>query len=297
MGSTVHQQSKLIKYIEERPDVLTAITKKLDTKKHQTPSSHTTAQSATPYAVGSASRPFAGNNAYKPSAPIALRSIASAGDSGVVRSPNAGGITQTQTHLTHFSMQRRITVESPAPVPPFTSISSYASASATSSVASMASTNTVSTHSSRAALNAATATGAGTSIPVRNDRRRSRSGNAVLLNDFRDMSSNNSASVGPSAQPLKSVVSKASVQLRGIAPQCTGQYAGTGRTPFVAPTSSVAATKENVAPIHSGVSSSGAPASFHSGGYSKSVSAIPLPRQTSRYTVTVDESKGALRPI
>ena len=278
--------------------MFTAVNKKLDTKKHQTPSSsHSTAQSVTPYAVGSTSRPLAGSSACKSFAPIALRAITSASESGVVRSTGSGAITQTQTHLTHFSMQRRITVESPAPVPvpPFTSISSYASASATS-VATMASANTVSTHSSRAALNAPSATGVGSAIPVRNERRRSRSGNAVL-NEFRDMSSN-TASAGPSGQPLKSVVSKATVQLRGIAPQCTRQYMGAGRTPFVAPSSSSGvATKENVAPVHSAVFSAAAPAPLHSGGYTKSVSAIPLPRQTSRYTVTVDESKRLLRPI
>ena len=267
--------------------MLTAVTKKLDTKKHHTPaSSHTTASSATPYAVGSTTRPLAGSSACKSSAPIALRAITSAGESGVVRSPGSGAITQT--HLTHFAIQRCITVASPAPVPPFTSISSYASASATSSVASMASSNTVSTHSSRVALNAPSATGAGSAIPVLNERRRSRSGNAVL-NEFRDMSSH-TTTAGPSSQQLKSVVSQTSVQLRGIASR------GTGRTPFVAPSSSSGvALKENVAPLHSGVSSAGAP--LHSGGYTKSVSAIPLPRQTSRYTVTGDESKGVLRPI
>lgn len=282
--------------------MLTAVTKKMDPKKYPTVSAtHSSASTATPYAVGSAtaSRGYAaGGSVSKSSGVSALRGIAAGGESGVVRSP---GTTTSQTHLTHFSIQRRITVESPAPdvpLPPFTSISSYASTSATSSVASMA-TSVFSTHSSRTPLNAATTSvsGGGSAIPVRNERRRSRSGNAVL-GECRDSSSKYTP-VSQSGPALKSVVSSASVQLRGslrsgpsVGSPSTGQYIHVGRSPLLSNSSSGVTSNENAAPsLHSGSSSSGG------GAYTKSVSALPVPRLTSRYTAAVEGSKGVLRPI
>lgn len=284
--------------------MLTAVTKKMDPKKYPTVSAtHSTTSSATPYAVGSATatRAYAaaGGSVSKSSGVAALRGIAAGGESGVVRSP---GTTTSQTHLTHFSIQRRITVESPAPdvpLPPFTSISSYASASATSSVASMA-TSVFSTHSSRTPLNAATTSvsGGGSAIPVRNERRRSRSGNAVL-GECRDSSSKYTP-VSQSGPALKSVVSSASVQLRGslrsgpsVGSPSTGQYIHVGRSPLLSNSSSGVTSNENAAPsLHSGSSSS-----TGGGAYTKSVSALPVPRLTSRYTAAVEGSKGVLRPI